>query len=93
MREKYTPSRTSSEGGSKPSSGVYVTFTATAEWSYNYQTLSNKLSKVGSELLIKVLPSIFNNACTYEKQNEEEVTFAKIIKKCILLFIICVVFR
>ena len=47
----------------------------------NYQTLSNKLSKVGSELLIKVLPSIFNNACTYEKQNEEEVTFAKIIKK------------
>lgn len=47
----------------------------------NYQTLSNKLSKVGSELLIKILPSIFNNACTYEKQNEEEVTFAKIIKK------------
>ena len=40
MRGKYTPSRTSSEGGSKPSSGVYVTFTATAEWSYNYQTLS-----------------------------------------------------
>lgn len=40
MRGKYTPSRTSSEGGSKPSSGVYVSFTATAEWSYNYQTLS-----------------------------------------------------
>lgn len=40
MRGKYTPSRTSTEGGSKPSSGVYVTFTATAEWSYNYQTLS-----------------------------------------------------
>ena len=40
MKGKYTPSRTSSEGGSKPSSGVYVTFTATAEWSYNYQTLS-----------------------------------------------------
>ena len=40
MKGKYTPSHTSSEGGSKPSSGVYVTFTATAEWSYNYQTLS-----------------------------------------------------
>nr|DAN04852.1 MAG TPA: chitin biosynthesis protein [Caudoviricetes sp.] len=40
MRGKYTPSRTSSEGGSKPSSQVYITFSATAEWSYNYQTLS-----------------------------------------------------
>lgn len=40
MRGKYTPSRTSSEGGSKPSSKVYITFSATAEWSYNYQTLS-----------------------------------------------------
>lgn len=40
MRGKYTPSHTSSEGGSKPSSQVYITFSATAEWSYNYQTLS-----------------------------------------------------
>lgn len=40
MRGKYTPSHTSSEGRSKPSSQVYITFSATAEWSYNYQTLS-----------------------------------------------------
>lgn len=40
MRGKYTPSRTSSEGGDKPSSQVYITFSATATWSYNYQTLS-----------------------------------------------------
>lgn len=46
MRGKYTPSRTSSEGGDKPSSQVYITFSATAEWSYNYQTLS-KPSNVG----------------------------------------------
>lgn len=46
MRGKYTPSRTSSEGGDKPSSQVYITFSATATWSYNYQTLS-KPSNVG----------------------------------------------
>lgn len=40
MRGKYTPSSTSCEGGDKPSSEVYVTFSATATWSYNYQTLS-----------------------------------------------------
>lgn len=40
VRGKYTPSSTSLEGGSKPTSEAYVTFTATAEWSYNYQTLT-----------------------------------------------------
>lgn len=44
-REIYS-SRTSSEGGDKPSSQVYITFSATATWSYNYQTLS-KPSNVG----------------------------------------------
>lgn len=40
MRGKYTPLHTSSEGGDKPSSQVFITFSATATWSYNYQTLS-----------------------------------------------------
>lgn len=39
MRGKYTPSHTSSEGGDKPSSQVYITFSATATWSYNYSKL------------------------------------------------------
>ena len=46
-----------------------------------YETLSSKLSIVGKELLIKTLPSIFDGTCKYIKQNEDEVTFAKIIKK------------
>lgn len=46
-----------------------------------YETLSSKLSVIGKDLLIKTLPSIFDGTCKYIKQNEDEVTFAKIIKK------------
>ena len=47
----------------------------------NYETLSNKLSILGAELLIDTLPSILEETCTYTKQNEDEETFAPIIKK------------
>ena len=46
----------------------------------NYGTLSEKLSSLGANLLIETLPSIFNKTCKYIKQDENEVTFAKIIK-------------
>lgn len=46
----------------------------------NLETLSNKLSKLGSELLIEVLPSIIDGTNSREKQNEDEVSFAYNIK-------------
>ena len=46
----------------------------------NLETLSNKLSKLGSELLIEVLPSIIDGTNGREKQNEDEVSFAYNIK-------------
>ncbi len=44
-------------------------------------TLSEKLSSLGSKLLIETLPSIINGTANRTKQNEAEVTFAPIIKK------------
>ena len=46
-----------------------------------YDTLSAKLSKLGSELLIEVLPSIFAETCQYLPQKAEEVTFGYVIKR------------
>ena len=43
--------------------------------------LRSRLSILGRDLLIKTLPSIIDGTATRTKQNEEEVTFAKIIKK------------
>ena len=43
-------------------------------------TLHDKLSKLGSELLIQTLPSIFNGTNVRTKQNDSEVTYAPIIK-------------
>ena len=43
-------------------------------------TLHDKLSKLGSELLIETLPSIIEGTNERIKQNESEVTFAPIIK-------------
>lgn len=43
-------------------------------------SLHDKLSKLGSELLIKTLPSIFNGTNVRTKQNPTEVTYAPIIK-------------
>ena len=51
------------------------------EDSDNLETLSSKLSQVGSKLLIDVIPSIMNGTNERIKQNEEEVSFANIIKK------------
>ena len=47
----------------------------------NLETLSNKLSELGSKLLIETLPSIVDGTNKRIKQNEEEVTFAPIISK------------
>ena len=44
------------------------------------QTLHDKLSKLGSELLIETLPSIFEGTNNRTKQNDSEVTYAPIIK-------------
>ena len=38
----------------------------------NVETLSDKLSQIGTELLLEVLPSIFNNTNERIKQNEME---------------------
>lgn len=47
----------------------------------NTETLENKLSKLGSDILIRTLPSILDNTNERIKQDESQVTFAKIIKK------------
>lgn len=47
----------------------------------NINTLSDKLSILGAELLIKTLPSILNGTCDSIKQDEDKVTFAYIIKR------------
>lgn len=47
----------------------------------NYKSLSEKLSSLGTDLLKKVLPNILSNNITRIKQNEEEATYAHIIKR------------
>ena len=47
----------------------------------NLETLSNKLSELGSKLLIETLPSIVDGTNKRIKQNEDDVTFAPIISK------------
>ena len=47
----------------------------------NLDTLSNKLSDLGSKLIIDVIPSIMDGTNDRIKQNEDEVTFAPIISK------------
>ena len=47
----------------------------------NIETLGDKLSTLGSKLLLEVLPSIVNKTNDRIKQNEEDVTFAPIITK------------
>lgn len=44
-------------------------------------TLSQKLSSVGSELLIETIQSILDGSSTRTKQNDEEATYGYIIKK------------
>ena len=53
---------------------VEITDTDTAS------TLHDKLRKLGSELLIETLPSIFNGTNVRTRQNDSEVTYAPIIK-------------
>lgn len=42
----------------------------------NLETLSDKLSVVGRDLLLETLPSIFDGTCDREKQDESEVSYA-----------------
>ena len=53
----------------------------TIEENDNINTLSEKLSILGSNLIIDTLPSIIEGTCKRIKQNEEDVTFAYIIKR------------
>ena len=46
----------------------------------NLETLSNKLSIVGKDLLLETLPSIIDGTCERVKQNDEEVSFAYNVK-------------
>lgn len=48
----------------------------------NINTLSEKLSDLGANLLIKTLPSIIDGTCDNIPQNESDVTFAYTIKRC-----------
>lgn len=41
----------------------------------NVGTIHDKLSVIGSELLIETLPSIIDGTCSREKQNDEEATY------------------
>ena len=47
----------------------------------NYSIISNKLSVLGKDLLLKTLPSIINGTSDRIKQDETKVCLAKIIKK------------
>lgn len=46
-----------------------------------YDIVSKKMSLLGASLLKEVLPSIFDKTCKREKQEEEEKTIARIIKR------------
>ncbi len=47
----------------------------------NYQDLSEKLSKLGSEMLLKSLKLIENEKANFTPQNDKEATYAKKISK------------
>lgn len=47
----------------------------------NIETLSNKLSELASKMIIKYLPELVNKTNPREKQDENLVTFAPIIKR------------
>ncbi len=47
----------------------------------NTTDLEDVLSKEGERLLLETLPSIIDGTCERIKQNDDDVTFAKIIKK------------
>ena len=51
------------------------------EYDDDINTLSDKLSNLGADLLIRTLPSILDGTCNRISQNEDEVTFAYTIKR------------
>ena len=46
----------------------------------NAETLANKLSIVGKELLLKIIPDLVSKSAPRKKQDENEATYAPIIK-------------
>ena len=51
------------------------------DYNDNINTLSDKLSVLGANLLIETLPSIIDGTCNRVKQNNNDVSFAYIIKR------------
>ena len=56
-----------------------------------YGTLSEKLSVVGANLIVKVLDNLEKGICTFTKQDDEKASHTKMIKKedtllCVFFF-------
>lgn len=47
----------------------------------NIEELSDKLSNIGAKLLLDTIPTIFDGSAKYIKQNDDEATYTKLIKK------------
>ncbi len=47
----------------------------------NFETMHDKIGKIGAELLVKTLPYIVNGEAIYEKQNDAEANYAAKIEK------------
>ena len=47
----------------------------------NYESLSNKLSKLGAKILIEILPNYLSKKIRLKKQNEKKINYTKLIKK------------
>lgn len=47
----------------------------------NFEELHDELAVIGANLLAETLPRIADGTASYQKQNEEEVTYAPILKK------------
>lgn len=63
------------------SGDIIRTQSVTIEDSDNLETLHDKLMEVGSNLIMEVLPDIFDNKVSRIKQNADEVTYAYNIKR------------
>ena len=47
----------------------------------NFEQLHDELAEMGAQLLLETLPKIESGEAVYTKQNEEEVTYAPLLKK------------
>ncbi len=51
------------------------------EYEYSYEELEKKLADLGGELLLETIPKWINNKINPQPQDEEKVSYTKIIKK------------